>query len=258
MALERIESNDVAQWIRDNTDSLLTLEDPDWRGNFVSLCVPPNFAAYCKIFHPIYTDASVAADCGSWAAADDTPEIPGRLVSTSTDAGPHGPRVRWRELADKYGLQFHPEYNERSLVQVFPDNSWPRSLLGPDEGSLDTSSVRRLTGALQPFTGDATCFFHYDVIATRRCESDVAFCGTLHDAIHCCDDEDVYGSPTHWWPADRAWLVCTDWDLKFTLVGGSTELISRLLSDEELECVAVNQKTRIDSRSDQLNSQQGM
>ena len=92
----------------------------------------------------------------------------------------------------------------------------------------------------------------------RRCESDVVFRGKLHDSIHCCDDDDVHASPTHWWPADRDWLVGTDWDLKFSLVGGSSELIARLLADDELECIAVTPETRIDFRSDQLNSQKGI
>ena len=64
----------LAQLLRDDTDSILTLEDPDWRGNFVLHCSPPIYAAYCKLFQQIYTDDSVAADSGSWAAADDSPE----------------------------------------------------------------------------------------------------------------------------------------------------------------------------------------
>ncbi|MBX7223854.1 MAG: hypothetical protein K1Y36_28320 [Blastocatellia bacterium] len=255
MALERIQTNDLAEWISDGTDCLLTLDDPNWRGNFVSHCIPPIFQAYCKLFHPIYTDDSVPADSGSWAAADDEPEMPGRLVSVSTDSGPHGRRVRWQELADKFGLRFHSEFNDTSLQWVFPDNSWPRSLLGPDEGSLDAPTCRRLIEVLKPFTGDATCFFHYDLIATRGCEAEVGFRGKLEDATLCCDN-DVYGSsPTHWWPDNREWLVCTDWDLKFTLVGGSSELIARLLADDELECIAVTSQTRIDFRSDRLNLQ---
>jgi len=258
MPLKRIQSNDLPKWIRDDTDRLLTLDGSDWRGNFVSHCIPPIFAAYCKLFHPIYTDATVPGDSGSWAAADDAPETMGRLVSVSTDSGPHGRRVRWRELAEEFGLRFHPEFNDTSLQRVFPDNSWPRSLLGPDEGSFDTSTCRRLIDALQPFTGGATCFFHYDVIATRRCESNIAFRGNLDDAIRCCDDDDVHASPTHWWSENRDWLVCTDWDLKFTLVGGSSDLIARLLADDELECIGVTPKTRIDFRADQLNPQKGI
>jgi hypothetical protein len=41
--------------------------------------------------------------------------------------------------------------------------------------------------------------------------------------------------PTFWWPADRAWFVSTDIDSTSTYVGGSVDLIERVLSDEGLE-----------------------
>jgi hypothetical protein len=262
MALNRIESIDVAKWIRDGTERLLAPDDTNWHGNFVSHCVPPIFEAYSKLFHAIYTDASAVDDPRSWAAADTTIRSIGgvdlgRLQSVPSDYGPKGRRVPWRELAERFGLQFHAEFNDTSLTRVFPDNSWPRSLLGPDEGTLDEVTCQRLVEILKPFTERQSCHFHYDVIATGRCEADVAFSGELDDVIECCNDPEVRGTPTHWWPEHRTWLVCSDWDLKFTLIGGPRRLVNQLIADDELECIAVTPSDRIDFKADRLNSPHG-
>lgn len=53
-------------------------------------------------------------------------------------------------------------------------------------------------------------------------------------------------SPEYWWPPNHSWCVCSDYDLMFTVIGGSKELISNLLDNDALECIAVGADTRID------------
>jgi hypothetical protein len=43
--------------------------------------------------------------------------------------------------------------------------------------------------------------------------------------------------PNLWWPEDRAWFVASEIDLDSTYVGGSAELVARLLADARLEAV---------------------
>jgi hypothetical protein len=44
-------------------------------------------------------------------------------------------------------------------------------------------------------------------------------------------------SPTLWWPDDRAWCVASEVDFHSTYVGGSRQLIDRLLGDERIEAL---------------------
>jgi hypothetical protein len=46
--------------------------------------------------------------------------------------------------------------------------------------------------------------------------------------------------------ADHSWCVCSDYDLTFTIVAGSKELVSRVLNDVTLEAIQVTPQTRID------------
>jgi hypothetical protein len=57
-------------------------------------------------------------------------------------------------------------------------------------------------------------------------------------------------SPNLWWPDDRAWCVATDIDLDSTYVGGSAALARDLLGDERFEALEVNAS---DLRGDTVN-----
>ena len=41
------------EWIQRGLSELISSEDPDWKGNFVSHLLPPKFEAYAKILHLI-------------------------------------------------------------------------------------------------------------------------------------------------------------------------------------------------------------
>jgi len=51
-----------------------------------------------------------------------------------------------------------------------------------------------------------------------------------------------------WWPADRAWLVATDIDGYSTYVGASHAAVEAVLADPDLDAVAVDPWTPLDSR----------
>jgi hypothetical protein len=44
-------------------------------------------------------------------------------------------------------------------------------------------------------------------------------------------------TPNLWWPADRAWCVATEIDLRCTYVGGPAGLIAALLADDAIEAL---------------------
>jgi hypothetical protein len=256
-----------SKWIRENTDVIETRPD-FWHGNFVSHCVPKVFEAYCKLFHEIYDDGSVLDHRITWndvakakAMKGDSPLDSLQNEATWIYGGEYDPalskRIRWKELADQCKLTFHPEITVDSFTRSFPGGSWPRYLIGPEEGRLENGTCREIVRTIalcnSDFEVQQNCFFHYDLIATNTFEVDLLFEGNLIDVFQTQNDERVHGTPTHWWPEDRSWFLCTDWDLPFTLVGGASKLIERLISNPELEAIEVKSSTRIDYKSDNLN-----
>jgi len=59
--------------------------------------------------------------------------------------------------------------------------------------------------------------------------------------------------PSLWWPSDRAWCVGTDIDLMTSYVGGSSEAISALLDDEQLEALRLPVDQCLDWAADTIN-----
>jgi hypothetical protein len=256
----------AAAWISGNT-STLQPTCSDWKGNFVSHCVPTIYPAYCKVFHPIYEDLSVADRDIPWNDLKpllSNPKEPlDRLLNDVTlvyggeyDTGDLRP-MSWRQLAQRYGLEFHPELNASSFTRNFPGDSWPRYLIGPDEGTVRLDTLKQIVRAIALVTSDfdlaQPCYFHYDLIATAAVCEDLLFYGKLIDVFDTRALDDVNTTPTNWWPRDKGWFVSTDWDLTFSLIGGPDELIKSLTANAEIDCVEVTPETRIDYKSDQLN-----
>jgi hypothetical protein len=237
----------------------------------VAHCVPPVFPAYAKLFHPINEDISVQNDEMTWQEEEKS-EPPDSISSVNPIArkiqevvrsstlvyGGAKPssrliRVRWEQLARRLGLQFAPTLSSWSITRQFPGGSWPRHLIGPSEGNLGNPDRDALISILQRHTKIDRCFFHVWLLATLAWTEDLLFGGILGDASLFPDDvEDVRLTPTHWFPEDRSWLVCTDYDLTFTLIGGPEGLVRDLLESSEVECLPVNPETRVDRDADLL------
>lgn len=95
------------------------------------------------------------------------------------------------------------------------------------------------------------CLFFVSLIATTSWETDLMFEGSLSGISLFPDKVDgVRLTPTNWFPADRTWLVHTDYDLTFTLIGGPQSLVDDPITNPFLECLAVQSKTRVDYKAD--------
>ena len=232
----------------------------------VAHCVPPIFPSYVKIFHPIYEDLSVQNEELTWQ--DDATANPAvvdphnerdiqDILSGSTvvygaiEPGSRPVPIRWSQLARRLGIPFVPILSSWSFTRRFPGKSWPKHLIGPEEGNLASVERDMLISVLRGHAGTDRCLFHFWMLATSNWKEDLLFEGVLDDAYRFPDElHGVRCTPTHWFPEDRSWLVCTDYDLTFTLVGGPERLVCDLLDHHALECVSVQPGTRVDSKAD--------
>ncbi len=145
------------------------------------------------------------------------------------------------------------ELSSASFTRQFPGGSWPKYLIGPQEGTLASVERDALMSVLHRHTGIDRCLFHCWWLATSEWKDDLLFEGVLDDARRFPDDvQDVHYTPTYWFPENRSWLVCTDYDLTFTLVGGPELLVRELLDHHTLECVSVQPETCVDLRGSHI------
>lgn len=238
-------------WIRSGRRQLLTRRDPNWTGNFVSHLFPPGFEAHVKILHPIeakYDNIDNPLSEREIALLKIPPctEMQALLQALREDA--KGPRIRWKLLAHLLKVPFEPEIcHEWFRARLQDPACWPRFLYGPDEGNLRADQLAEVLAILVPFTGSQECFFRFSEISFIGTDKPILFSGSLWGLVGFLAEGNYQFTPEYWWPIDRSWCLCSDYDLNFTFVAGPRNLISSLLSKPILETLEVNSQTRIDS-----------
>jgi hypothetical protein len=203
--------------------------------------VPDGFDAYARILHP----AQLPAD--------------GRqLVRWSEVAGwsdtPMSDRVQWHDI---------------SLPKIKPSSEPPWRGQGPSEGSPYVADVDALIDDLADYTsgseriffcvwvgylgggaavftpvGSPPVYLPQRIPPERVVALPLREYGLIEAPLSFATSLDAASDGSHktanlWWPEDRAWCVASEIDLRWTYVGGSRELIERVLGDQRLEALPV-------------------
>ncbi len=202
----------------------------------VGALVPAVFEACARILHPAVR-----------YAGDDDVEVPWAEVAAHNGTVVH-PLVQWAPLTGSWYY-----LSSDSQPPVWDD--------APSEGHLPVSVAARLAAVLgRHTTTPEDCFFGrwagfgFDAAALQglpqlllRGGHDVVLVrGTVDDAVRNLAPEPHEQSANLWWPADRAWCVVTDIDLRSTYVGGSTDCITELSATPGLEAVPAAPEDPVD------------
>ncbi|WP_404962277.1 hypothetical protein [Streptomyces sp. 147326] len=191
-------------------------------GHVVSELVPSGFEAYLRIFHRF----------------------------EATDGS--GRTRKWQTWAEAARIDFHSELSHLSL----PDRHGAGGELvwTTEEGALDGRSRGALARRLAGVTGDQGICFAYDLAALCWGEEEPLIRHASLAGLESVREEvaDRVGSagPEFWWPQDRSWVVTTDYDLRSTYVGCSSEPAEQILDNDELEALPVTPQTRVDWYAD--------
>lgn len=245
-------SDNEFQWIRAGRDVRRTQNDRDL-GNFVSHLIPNRFEAYAKILHRIeasyrYIDDSNPLTKKENAILKIAPCTKLRSFVESLRTEGHGRRISWSTLAQLLNVPFEPEICSRWFYVNMEDPTCAaRFLRGLEDGNLNADELSEVLSILRTFSVGQDCFFRFAEWPHIKTGKPLVFRGNLgHLASFLSDNPDRF-TPEYWWPADRTWCVCSDYDLTFTIVAGPKSLISAVLNSAMLEALQVTPQTRVDS-----------
>lgn len=181
--------------------------------------------------------------------------------------------VRWSRVAEWSGRELHPTIDFRELATRENGDRWP-SDFDPQE-ELERSLCAHLAGILGDFTSTPSVSWYcvwsgYGGMQVDQPEIEIRrditrsgrtyylFRGPVEGVTNLTFIEGTplwgldtefdgpkktmpepewhgFHSPNLWWPDDRTWFVSTEIDGPSTYIGGSAQLIERLLADPQLE-----------------------
>jgi hypothetical protein len=267
--MQQISSIEEIDWIGVGTAEIPSSPDQQHVSLFtVASCIPPIFPAYAKIFHAIYEDLSIANRDLTWNQEEiaETSGLPpstdpveqlmekSTLVYGAPEPDAQLRRVSWSVIAERYGLRYTPTLHVGSFNRRFLGASWPRYLVGPMEGCLADDERDALAAALDRELKGGDCYFYFWLLATEKMESDLLYRGPLREVGQFASGiNTVRLTPTYWFPPDRSWLVHSDYDSTYTLIGGREQLIESVLHTEGLEALRVTSETPLGSLGDKPN-----
>jgi len=269
------ESIEIAKWIEDETLQRTT-DNFKLHGCTIGHCIPPKFESYCKVFHPFEVTNDEEdilepnKEYGQQVSLNILNDNQGIQITETRKDGTiidfferqqerlkeYNSKkwnfVAWKSIADKYGLTFHNEINPQTYVDKFQKIGWQRNLNFPSEGYLPRQILIKLLALLND-KGQSDEVYIYQMpphnIWKDNKDCDLVKCS--YNEVLEYFDKDFIG---YLYSADKSWVVFTDTDLCFTLVGGKKQLIDNLIiSDlEVLECAVT---TRVDNYSDKINEE---
>ncbi len=226
--------------------------EPSWPGVPVAALIPEVFEVYAKIFHPIEgryenIDHPLDLDERKILGLPECHVLRDFVQRMRTE--PEAPTLHWKKVAEALGVPFQRHLSNEWFRSVLEPGCWPRYVSGPDEGILEEREATALISILSASSASSSCYFRFAEMAYIGTDKPLLYSGQLEQLQRFLKETDRQFTPEYWWPEDRSWCVCSDYDLPFTVVGGTTGLIDSVLANTDLESIRVTPDTRVDYRA---------
>ncbi len=226
--------------------------EADWPGVPVAAVIPDLFETYAKIFHPIESrydniDRPLAPEERKILALPECHILRDYVQRMRTE--PEAPTLHWKKIAEALDVPFQRHLSYEWFRSVLEPGCWPRYVSGPVEGLLEEREATTLISILNAPSPSSNCYFRFAEMAYIGTNKPLLYSGPLEELQRFLKETDRQFTPEYWWPQDRSWCVCSDYDLTFTIVGGSKRLVDRILTNADLESIQVTSDTRVDYRA---------
>jgi hypothetical protein len=272
MKTEKIE---IAKWIEEEKIPLTT-GDFKLEGCTIEQCIPAKFETYCKIFHPfeITPDEDDILEPNKEYGQQINLTFSNNIEEgfLIKEIGKEGKEIdiferqreylkdynskkwydaTWKSIAEKYDLTFHNEINPQTYIDKFQEIGWQKNLNFPSEGYLPRKSLETLLKILNKMSSSKRVFIYQMIphnIWKDDKDCDLVSCN-VNEVLEYFENDFI----GYLYSEDKSWIIFTDTDLNFTIVGGQKILIENLI-ESDLEVLECKSKTRVDNYSDKINT----
>ena len=114
-------------------------------------------------------------------------------------------------------------------------NPWPPYIWYPAEGNLDKEEFSEIFIKIKDLYYDQVVNYFYSFLKTKSWENDIIYKGLISEFDKLADQTEIKDNPTAVYPDTREWCIVSDYDLPFTFIGGSAQLIDSITNNTKYE-----------------------
>lgn len=194
----------------------------------LTLCCPLIFDRYAIILHPYWIN---------WKAKDLITS--GLTLTEDQFDGRDFRRINWTDFFRIFDYDFNLETANQTQEKIRKQllksgkekTDWPGYIWFPGEGNCETEEFEFIISNI----ADQEVNFYYCLLKTNKWEEEKVFRGRLSEFEKLAMEDDLRSNPTAVYPDDKSWCIVSDYDLPFTYIGGTKELIESLVPNKNFD-----------------------
>lgn len=200
----------------------------------LTVCCPLIFESYAIILHPFWINWKVKELVES-----------GFIYTEEQTYKRDFQRVSWREFFKIFDRDFDfdtANLTQSELKEEISKKEWPVYIWYPAEGDCETLELKFVIKTLVDLYGNQPVNYYYCLLKTESWDKEIIYNGSLTEFDQLKTMDDVRDNPTAIYPDDQSWCIVTDYDLPFTYIGGSKELIHRIIQTNDFDIYEIEPK----------------
>ncbi|MGQ1948353.1 hypothetical protein ACT3CD_14760 [Geofilum sp. OHC36d9] len=204
---------------------------------FLTACCPLIYEKYAVILHPFWINykAKREIESGIKLKEDDLKDL---------DYEP----LTWSDFFNKFDIEFQFDTAYKSKQQLekkLLKSDWPDYLWAPGEGDCEFGDLKRICDTIIEISGDIDVNFFYCMLKTKDWEKERLLQDKLSQLDSLYKNEELRDSPTAIFPDSKEWYIVSDYDLPLTFIGGSTDLIDKVLKLADIDIFEIKPRFRV-------------
>jgi hypothetical protein len=233
--VEQIDKH-IDDWIRpfatiigDRIDVDLKLKKENPIKYFVRLTLPNIFQSYAIALHSFWINYNIPKEKIKEISNDDD-EIPEEEFS----------RISW---SDFYNLKNNEFELNKAISDSIEFKRFDKQLnneLYPGQGLMDKEHIESLVKIVSEIYGNQDIEAFYIFLSTNKQEKDLLFKGKIIDLPSLLKNENLRLTPSLIYPKEKNWVINSDYDLAFSMIGGETRFINELVKQNKNEIYKVD------------------
>ena len=205
----------------------------------LTVCCPLIFESYAIALHPFWLNLKVKDLISSGLT----------LTENQVDKKDFS-RVNWADFFKLYGHTFSLDTANQTQEVIrqglmnggTKQIDWPVYVWYPAEGNCETEDLKSILSQVEKLFGDDLVNYCYCLLKTEQWDNEKIYRGYLSEFDELKNKSDIRENPTAIFPDNKKWCIVSDYDLSFTYIAGTKELIEKITNSNEFDIFRIEPK----------------